>query len=671
MFGLIASKSFCQDLPVETEQQLENLTDADQGETEDDSWLQQMEEFKKNPLNLNVAGKDELRELRILTDLQIENLLLYRKLLGRLISIYELQAVPAWDIMTIKKLLPFITISDATAIYDDIKGRLRSGNHSLLFRMSQVLEKSTGYTPKPTGSYYLGSPQRIFFRYRYQYKNLLQYGLAGDKDAGEQFFKGQQKYGFDFYSFHLFARKIGVVQSLAIGDFTVNMGQGLIQWQSLAFKKSADVTGIKRQSAVLRPYNSAGEFNFHRGIGITLKKGNVEATAFGSLRKLSVNMVIDTLDYNDYFSSFLMSGYHRTRGEIEDRNNMQQLAFGGNISWTKNRLHIGVNGINYHFSTPLQKRAEPYNLFAITGNSWSNYSADYSYTFRNFHFFGEAAVDKNFSKAFINGLLISVDQRVDLSLLYRSINKEYQAVNGNAFTENTFPSNENGIYAGISIRPTASLRLNAYADVYRFPWLKYLVDAPSSGRDFLIQLTYTPDKKTELYSRYRNETKQGNTSGNSSATNYLTLIPRQSWRTHLSYKISKAITLRTRFELLWYDKRGDNKENGFLTFSDFIFKPSFSRLSGSVRLQYFETGGYNSRLYAYENDLLYNYSIPQFFDKGFRYYLNVNYGFSNRFSCWLKWSQTLYNGKLLIGSGLDEIEGKKKSEAKFQFVINL
>lgn len=671
MFGLITSKGFCQDLPAEAEQKLENLTDTDEGETEDDSWLLQMEHFRKNPLNLNVAGKDELRELRILTDLQIENFLIYRKLLGNLVSIYELQAIPSWDVITIKKLLPFITVAGAVTMYGDMKNRFKNGNHSLLFRISQVLEKSTGYTPKPTGNYYLGSPQRIFFRYRYQYKNILQYGLVGDKDAGEQFFKSKQKYGFDFYSFHLFARKIGAIQSLAIGDFTVNMGQGLIQWQSLAFKKSADVTGIKRQSAVLRPYNSAGEFNFQRGIGITVKKGNVEVTAFGSVRKLSVNLITDTLDYNDYFSSFLTSGYHRSQGEMEDRNNMQQLAFGGNVSWNKNRLHIAVNGIKYHFSAPLQKRAEPYNLFAITGNNWGNYSTDYSYTFKNFHFFGEAAIDKNFNKAFVNGLLISVDQRVDLSLLYRSINKEYQAVNGNAFTENTFPSNESGTYAGISIRPTASLQLNAYADIYSFPWLKYLVDAPSFGRDFLIQLMYTPDKKTEFYSRYRNETKQGNTSGNNGVTNYLSLIPRQSWRTQLSYMINKAITLRTRFELLWYDKKGDDKENGFLTFLDCIYKPLLSRIAGSVRVQYFETGGYNSRMYAYENDLLYNYSIPQFFDKGFRYYLNVKYDFGNRVSCWLKWSQTLYNGKLLIGSGLDEIEGKHKSEAKFQFIINL
>ena len=127
-----------------------------------------------------------------------------------------------------------------------------------------------GFDNTTPGTKYLGSRQRLFFRYRYQYKNLLQFGVTGEKDAGEQFFSGKQKYGFDFYSFHLFAAKLGRVHALALGDFTVNMGQGLIQWQSIAFSKSADVSTIKRQLSILRPYNSSGEFYFNRGAGITL-----------------------------------------------------------------------------------------------------------------------------------------------------------------------------------------------------------------------------------------------------------------------------------------------------------------------------------------------------------------------------------------------------------------
>src|SRR4029078_3571538 len=338
-----------QEVPPNTEQQLENLTDADQTETEDDSYVVQLQYFKKHPLNLNDAGANDLKELFFLTDLQIENLLSYRRLLGKFISIYELQAIPAWDVSIIKKILQFVTINNSLSTVEDLRKRLAGGDHGLLFRFSEVLERSKGFEATMPGTKYLGSRQRLFFRYRYQYKNLLQYGVVGDKDAGEQFFSGRQKYGFDFYSLHLFATKLGRIQALALGDFTVNMGQGLIQWQSIQFSKSAEVLAVKRQLSILRPYNSSGEFYFNRGAGITLRFGKVEATGFVSLRKLSANFNTDTINNEDFISSFLNSGYHRTQSEIDDKNNLHQFSYGGNITYHQKSWHIEINGIAYNF----------------------------------------------------------------------------------------------------------------------------------------------------------------------------------------------------------------------------------------------------------------------------------------------------------------------------------
>ncbi len=649
-----------------TEQQLENMTDDLESETEDDNYLQQMMQFRKNPLNLNFVNAIELKELRILTDLQIENFIRYRKLMGKLISVYELQAVPTWDLFTTKKVMPFIIIGNAVSLQDAFAKRIRDGEHIFLSRFSQTMETSKGYIPKTTGNYYLGGKDRLFFRYRYQYKNLLQYGIVGDKDAGEYFFKGTQKKGFDFYSAHLFARNIGMIQSLAIGDFTVNMGQGLIQWQGLAFGKSIDVMGVKRQSTILRPYNSAGEFLFHRGVGITLKKGMFEVTAFASSRNLSTNFVSDTINREDYFSSFQTSGYHRTAGELVDRNNMTQQTIGGNFTLRSDRWQIGFNSIHYQFSLPIKKGDLPYNYYAINGKTWSNFSTDYSFTHKNLHFFGEAAMDKRKYTAFVNGLLMSVDPRVDISFVHRKISKGYQSINGNAFTENTYPTNETGFYTGVSIRPNSFWRFDAYADFFSFPFLKYQVDAPSIGREFLTQLTYNPNKQFELYIRYRNDSKQANQSGNTTVSNYLVFLPRQNLRTQISYKVTPTITLRNRNEIIWFDKKGPNSEKGFLTYVDIFYKPMMKPLTANIRLQYFKTDGYNSRIYAYENDVLYFFSIPAFYDKGYRYYLNLNYDVSKKLTVWVKWSQLIYENRKIIGSGLDEIQGNRKSEIKIQ-----
>lgn len=477
------NNSYAQQLPSGIEQQLENVSDATEEETEDDSYLQQLQYYSLHPLNLNAATAEELQALKLLTPLQIDAVLQYRKLFKNLISIYELQAVPLWDVATIRKLLPYVTIKGAV---QNIGSRFRQGDHAVLIRNTRILEKQKGFD-RSLPTHFTGDANHLTLRYKYQYKNLLQYGLVGDKDAGEAFFNGEQKRGFDFYSVHFFVRHYGVVKALALGDFTVNLGQGLVQWQALAFKKSSEALVVVRQSPTLMPYHAAGEAFFNRGAGITLQKGVWEATVFGSLRNVSANVASDSVA--TYFTSFATSGLHRTLAELHDKEAVQQTAFGGTVKLHQSRFNIGVNAVAYRFSKPLQKRNEPYNLYAISGADWHNASVDYNGVLKNFYFFGEAAVDKRANTAFINGVLASLNPKIDVSLVHRHLSPMYQSLYGNAFTENSLPTNEHGLYFGLALRPTTAWRISSYADFFYFPWLKYLVDAPSGGQDYVLQLT--------------------------------------------------------------------------------------------------------------------------------------------------------------------------------------
>jgi hypothetical protein len=618
-----------QELPIAVEQDFETLAAMEESVVDDDSYMVRMEGYQKHPLNLNTAERIELLEFGLLSDLQIENLISYLRLLGNLEHIYELQAIPTWDINTIRKILPYVSVSIPFSIMETFKERFVKGEHSVLSKVSQSLAK----TDTQRGNDYDGSPQRIFMRFRYNYKNLLQFGLAGDKDAGEAFFSGAQKTGFDFCTFHLFARRLASVSALAIGDFTVNIGQGLIHWQSLSFSKSAGVMNIKRQSPVLRPYTSAGEFNFHRGLGITISRQNFEFTTFSSLRNLSAKIEVDSINNRSVFSSIQTSGYHRTESELLYKNKLTQVTVGGSLKIHAKRLIIGINGVWYRYSSVLDKGDEPYQLFAIKGRYWNNASIDYSYTYKNLHWFGEFAVDRKMSRAALNGLMISLDTKVDFALIHRGLEKEYQSIYGNAFTENTLPSNENGIYAGIAFRPQINLRLEGFVDVYQFPWLKYNVDAPSSGRDYLLQLTYTPDRKSEVYFRWRRDL-----SGDEKE--------KTNGRLHVNFKFTAALTFRNRLE--WVTVKMSQapaievaeSETGFLTYTDILYKPPMKPYSLSMRWQYFETDGYDSRLYAYENDVLFGNSIPAFAGKGYRCYVLFSYAFGKKWSAWCRWART-------------------------------
>lgn len=664
--------------PPGIDQQIEDQAGMYETETEDDSYLQQLEYYKKHPVNFNEADANELREFKMLTDLQIQHFILYRNLLGALIHIYELQAIPTWDILTIRKLIPYIIIADTKTMAQNLRRRFLGGDKSLMLRFSMVLPRSKGYFRDSSANFYTGSRPHMLVRSKYNYKNLLQYGLLGDKDAGEQFFKGSQKLGFDFYSFHFFARKLGMIKQLAIGDFTVNLGQGLIHWQSLAFKKNAAIVSVKRQTDILRPYTSAGEYNFHRGAGITLGKKSWETTVFASTRKLSAIIKTDSLQNQEgYVSSLLKSGYNRSHSELEDRNNLRAVTLGSNIKYSIPKGHTGISWVQYFFSKPFKASDKPYDMFAIEGKKWSNFSLDYAYTFRNIHLFGEMAADTYFHTAFLQGFIVSIDRSVDVAMVYRKIDKRYQSVYGNAFTENNLPGNETGVYTGISMRAANVWKIDAYADFYKFPWLLYRADAPGYGSDYLLQAAYIPNKQVEISLRYKKEAKQSN------AASELSISPlvygsRRNLRYQISYRINREISIKNRVEALWYEKEAENKQKGFLIYADIYYRSYSKPFSGNTRLQFFESDGYSSRLYAYENDVLYSYSMPAFFNKGFRWYLNVRTDLRKWLSgkkhfqieLWLKYALTHYFELDKIGSHLDEIQGNRRSEFKIQLFFS-
>jgi hypothetical protein len=116
---------------------------------------------------------------------------------------------------------------------------------------------------------------------------------------------------------------------------------------------------------------------------------------------------------------------------------------------------------------------------------------------------------------------------------------------------------------------------------------------------------------------------------------------------------------------MWFSNLNTGQEDGFLTYLEAAYA-GLQKLRGNIRLQYFETDSYNSRIYAYESDVLYSFSIPGFFDKGFRYYLNLQYNHGKTLSFWLRLAQTAYRQRDRIGSGLDEILGRHKTDIRVQ-----
>jgi hypothetical protein len=384
-----------------------------------------------------------------------------------------------------------------------------------------------------------------------------------------------------------------------------------------------------------------------------------------------------SINSTGYITSLINSGYHRTSRELEQRNNISLTSLGTNLKYSAFGCNIGLNMTHYIFSHSLKASENPYDQFSIQGKKWSNYSFDYSCTWRNLHAFGEIAADKNLNKGLITGLISSLDRSVDLSVIYRNISKRYQSLYGNAFTENTSPTNEKGIYVGLAFRPVPQLKLDAYADIYKFPWLRFRTDAPGYGCEYVFQLTFIRGRQAEIYIRYKKEAKVINQPSGLS-TSAVESIPRRHLRYHFTYKFNRELVFKTRVDVTWFHYDPALSETGYLAYIDLYYKHSSKPFSGYTRFQYFETDSYNSRLYSFENDLRFTFNSPVFFDKGFRWYVILRTNVSKWFSIMsslkiegeLKYSLTHYFNLDKIGAELNEIQGNQRSEFKFQLLIS-
>jgi len=657
-------------------QQIENYSEQTGAEIDYSDMQADLDYYLKHPVNLNKAEYEDLAALKILNDIQISNLFDHIKINGKLLSVYELQSVQGFDADIISRLLPYITIGteqEKTTFH--FKDLFKYGKNDVFIRYQRILEKQSGYEKVSDSvynvspnSHYLGSPDKLYVKYRYNYYNKVMWGFTAEKDAGEQLFKGINPYGYDFYSGFISVKNIGILKNITIGDFNVQFGQGLTLWTGLSFGKSSEAVNVKKIARGISPYSSAYESGFMRGAGFILGFKGFELTGFYSNKNIDANIsTADTSESLDYIiTSITEDGLHNTQNSADKKDAVNEQVFGGHLAYKTRALNIGITAYGIHLGAPLQKEQKPYNIFEFSGQNNFNLGIDYSYIFRNFNLFGETSRSQNGGLATFNGLMMNIDRYVSLVVSYRYYQRNYQSMYTSAFSESNNPYNENGFYTGIVIKPHYKLLISAYADFYSFPWLKYLVNSPSNGYDCNVSLQYKPTKKITINLRYKFEYKQTNSDDEDATIDYNVPYTRQNYRFHITYPVSNSLTFGNRVEISRYKNNNTEPEYGYLLYQDIRYRTPKFPLAASFRFAMFDTKSYDTRMYAYENDVLYAYSIPSFYDKGIRYYLLLQYKLGRHIDIWLRFAQTFYNNKTTISSGLNEINGNRQSEIKAQ-----
>ncbi len=656
--------------PANTRQIIEDIVAERDAEFDLDEIIDNLELLRQSPLDLNLAGEEELSKLIFLTSEQVQALINYRKWNGLLGSIYELKAVPHFDLATIRYILPYVKAGSGRPERFRLSNALKYGRGQLIMRYRQTLEKKDGYLPDPvTGERsYLGPPQQLYTRYRYSYRRNLSAGVTLEKDAGEPFRYGPVR-GADFASAHLFVSGAGRLEALALGDFSVNMGQGLLLWTGFAYGKSPYALSTKRNAPLINRYASVNENRFFRGAAASYRMGRFSFTAFASRKKIDGNVAAaDTSGSpEDFVSSFQESGLHRTPSQMEDRKTVEETAAGAQLSYRNENMKLGVNVLSLRFDRALEPPDRSYNRFDFRGRQLSGASLQYEYFWRNALFFGETAMSDNGRTATLNGLNFRLDPKTSIALLYRNYDRAYQNIYASAFGEGSEVQNEEGLYIGMAGEISSKMKVQAYVDFFRFPWLRFRIDRPSSGREYLLMWEYQPGWNTRIYLRGRYEIKERNSS-DESPLQRLVSVRRGGLRLHLSQKINEKISLRSRIELSSFREGNESRSSGVMLFQDLVWHWQRKPLTLYFRYALFDTDDYDSRIYAYENDVLYSFSIPAYAGRGTRFYLLAKYRLGAYLRIEARIARFRYPYQDVIGSDSEEIAGNTRTDATLQMI---
>lgn len=633
---------------------LENFFRSNESASESDAqiFLEQLEQWRQHPLDVNTASREDLMTLQLLNELQIEQLISYREKLGNLLNIFELQAVPSWELGDIRRIQPFIEVGKGTL--DKRAAPLREG----FFRgNNEILIRSSLPNPLPFTSNAEGGPYSAGIRFRHSFDNRLRFGFTAENDAGEAFFNKSNRTGFDFYSAHLFIQNTGgrLVKSVALGDFTARMGQGMLLQTGFSPGKSAESVNLMRGARKLGAYSAFGEAYFLRGAGVTLQLSrSFELNLFGSRRSRDGNLDI-TQDSTDLdpeeiiFTSLQTSGLHRTPSEIENEGAVKENLGGATFTWINRYGQISANALYIRYDKPFNPDAAPYRRYTFRGQQLLGYSVDHQLRWRNFLFFGENAQSDNGSIALLNGVLIGADRRVTIGVVTRHFEPSYQAIYAAPFAEVSGASNEDGIYTGLEIRPSKPWKINAYTDLRRHPWLRFGVDGPSSGQEYLARVMWQPTRTFQTYTIFQTETKEANAPSPESG---LISTRRDRFRIHAGYKMSPVLDLRSRLEWIFFKDGNLPVAKGVMIYQEAVVKPRNFPVSGAVRYALFDTESYDSRVYSFENDLFSAVSIPGFAGRGNRFYVNLSWRISKKWRLEGRYQTTYLERAVTSGSVL-------------------
>jgi hypothetical protein len=585
------------------------------------SYIERLYELSENPVKLNSSGEDEISRLFFLSDFQVKALADYAHSSGRIISVFELVNIPGFDKETVEMMIPFITLDNKVNMNSD----------SVRWRNTSITNLSVKSGNADTTS--LGSPWKMLTKYKFKAGGFSG-GFTVEKDPGEKLFTGKPPLP-DFLSAHLAFNGSGLIRKLIVGDYSARFGQGTNINTGIRTGLSLTSPGYMSASDEIRPYTSTDENNFFRGVAAEFSIKNLGLSLFYSKNYSDATLGSSSGSSKDYIENFYMSGIHNTSTLLLKKDAISELVYGINLSYNFNNVRIGLVWSEDRFSLPVNPTGnDPENIFAFEGDRNNLYTIYYNSLIKRILLYGEFSTNEYKKYAFVQGLSFRPSDRLTLNFLFRNYNSGYISFHGRGPGSGSATGNEQGILGNFIFEAAKHLFISGGCDIQHFPWLKYRCSAPSWGMKQEIKVRFLPAEKLTIDASYNYRFSMADNPETNGIPEQNQIITK-SIKCSVRYSLYDNLTLGTRIDYKIVDPSGSR---GMLFLEDINYR--FRQVPVTLWFRYciFNTDDWDSRLYTYENDLLYSFSIPALYGKGSRVYLMTGWKISNKTELRFKYS---------------------------------
>ena len=622
------------------EAELEALHD-DEGDAE--SAVELLEDAARWKVPVNVASREALRELPGLSERELTQIFAYRAAAGPITGLDDLIAAGLSE-EAAAALSPFLSFSERP---DAPRPPLRI---DFLQRWSRRLDLGRGYHMDGSSGY-LGSPAAVQSRLNVRLGRSIFAGIVLDKDAGEPFFWSPRRgrYGADFASMHVGTDGAGPLERLIVGDFSVRSAEGLLLGQGMSGLAALRVASTGR---LLRPHTSSRESGYFRGLAFqTRPVRGASLAAFISSQALDGRR-----DSADGSWRIVAPGGHRTGTELDGRRLIRSLAGGAVLSWSSGPLHVGVQAVQSRFG--LEEAIRTVSSLSLFGG-WIR--PGWALT---------TEVVPERAQGSLAATFAPVPDAV-LAVRARRTSAGSERPHSHVGVDSRGTSIETRAWeAECGFRPFA-----AWSARFRLRGLASgdaLYGVRTSKRANVL-LQYKPESwlSLELGGMARTSEEAAACEAGRLLLRCGARRVRQSLRLQLEYRHSASLRSRSRLELVrdsMNEPPGGEPRNdpvGLLLYEDVRWRAGRS-VQIDVRFAVFETSDESARVYAFENDVLYAFSAPSFAGRGRRWYVLARADPFSRLSLQLKLGVTVYEDVTSVGSGLNEVAGRRIREMKLQ-----